>query len=96
MIPNEFQKSLSSQEMNFFSNYDRLLSEYMQGFHLDLTADLQPPKDLYIEVRVVKDCGEVLTESGPIHLAMNTRHYLRRSDVEHLIRQGALVQIQSE
>ena len=52
-----------------------------------------PPKDLYIEVRVLEDCGEVLTETGTILLEKNTTHYVLRSDIEHLIRQGLLEQI---
>ena len=55
--------------------------------------DLQPPKDLYIEVRVVVDCGEIMTDTGSVNLEAGTVHFLRRSDVEHLIRQGMLEQM---
>lgn len=65
----------------------------MTRMDLDLTSDLQPPKDLYLEVRVLKDIRELYTESGPINLELNSTHYLRRSDVEHLIRQGHLMQV---
>ena len=54
---------------------------------------MQPPKDLYIEVRVLKDCGEIFTENGPVNLEINSTHFLRRVDVESLIRQGMLVQV---
>lgn len=54
---------------------------------------MQPPKDLYIEVRVLRDCGEVMTENGLVHLEANSTHFLRRADVEQLIRQGLLEQI---
>lgn len=54
---------------------------------------MKPPKDLYVEVRVMKDCGEIVTATGTVHLEMNTTHFLPRSDVEHLIRQGFLRQI---
>ena len=33
---------------------------------LDLTKDLDPPKDLNIEVRVIKDAGEIMTSEGAI------------------------------
>ena len=36
---------------------------------LDLTVDLTPPKELFIEVRIKKDYGAVmLPESGEVHL----------------------------
>lgn len=54
---------------------------------------MRPPKHLYVEVRVVKECGEVVTEGGVVHLDLHSRHFLRRSDVEYLIRQGRLVQV---
>ena len=73
-----------------FTAYDKLHGDYASFLQMDLTADLQPPKDLYIEVRVEKDCGEIFTDSGAVTLERGTTHYLRRSDVEHLIRQGFL------
>lgn len=55
--------------------------------------DSKPPKDLYVEVRVLRDCGEIMTESGIVNLEANSTHFLRRVDVEQLIRQGLLEQI---
>ena len=55
--------------------------------NLDLTVDLQPPKELFIEVRIKKDYGTVmLPESGQVQLKKNTTHLLRRSEVEHLVK----------
>lgn len=54
---------------------------------------MQPPKDLYVEVRVLRDCGEIMTENGLVNLEANSTHFLRRVDVEQLIRQGLLEQI---
>lgn len=103
--------------MQFFNQYDQLLTDYMTDFELDLSAvrttilavycnylmlllilqllsqDLKPPKDLYVEVRVLRDCGEVMTESGVVNLAAHSQHFLRRVVVEQLIRQGLLEQI---
>ena len=57
--------------------------------------DLQlPPKDLYIVVRVLKDCGKVMTSSGEVNLEANTTHYVQRKDVEMLIKQGMLEHIE--
>lgn len=55
--------------------------------------DSKPPKDLYVEVRVLRDCGEIMTESGIVNLEANSTHFLRRVDVEQFIRQGLLEQI---
>ncbi|KAF0691390.1 Aste57867_17357 [Aphanomyces stellatus] len=93
VVPENLAPVLCPREMEFFHSYDQGLSNYMSAFKIDLSADLQPPKDLYIEVRVVKDCGEIYTENGPVQLQVNSTHFLRRADVEGLIRQGMLVQI---
>ena len=31
---------------------------------MDLTGSLEPPRDLFIDVRVLKDAGEIQTEYG--------------------------------
>ena len=56
---------------------------------------LQPPKEMCIEVRVLADCGEVMTDQGPVNLEKGTNHFLRRADVEGLIRQGLLQHVGS-
>ena len=53
---------------------------------LDLTKNLDPPKDLNIEVRVKEDCGEFTTsDGGVLKLEKNSTHYLKISDVFLLI-----------
>ncbi|KAI9923231.1 hypothetical protein PsorP6_001742 [Peronosclerospora sorghi] len=81
------------REIQFFNQYDELVTDYMADLELDLSADTKPPKDLYIEVRVLRDCGDVMTESGVINLEAHSQHFLRRVDVEQFIRQGLLEQI---
>ena len=62
---------------------------------MDLTVDFNPPKDLFIEVRVHKDYGTVLLpESGEVRLQKNTTHLLRRSEVDHLIKRGIMSEVQ--
>ena len=74
---------------------DQLAQEYaVNGVPLDLTVDMTPPKELFIEVRCQKDYGAVmLPESGEVNLQRNTTHLLRRSEVDHLIKQGVLTEI---
>ena len=50
-----------------------------------------------MEVRVLRDCGDIITDSGStVHLQKNTVHHLRRTDVELLIRQGYLEQTEAD
>ena len=59
----------------------------------DLTTDINPPKELMVEIRVLQSCGEIYTDSGAVNLERNTTHYLRRSDIEPYIRKGFVEQI---
>ena len=88
--------TLSAREIDFYMAYNEILSEYCDGVGLDLTCDLEPPKELLIEIRVVRACGEIMTENGPVNLTMGSTHFLRRADVEHLIRQGHVEHVQSD
>ncbi|EFA78483.1 GINS complex subunit 1 [Heterostelium album PN500] len=91
----QLKESMSPNEVNFFTQHDKLLTEYHQELGLDLTMDvLQPPKELFIEVRVIKEFGEVVLASGSsVQFKLHTTHFLRRSDVGNLITQGILEHI---
>lgn len=93
VLPMHVRANLSQHEVEYFSNYSKGLNTYMQEIGLDLASDLAPPKELYIEVRVLEDVGEIATEEGSVNLEKDTQHFLRRSDVEPLIRQGMLEHI---
>lgn len=57
--------SLSPEEEEYFRLYADLLAAYKgQWTDVDLTGSLEPPKDLFIDVRVLKDAGEIQTEYG--------------------------------
>ncbi|PVU95869.1 hypothetical protein BB561_001542 [Smittium simulii] len=94
--------SLFSVEKDFIKDYTSIAKKYrddvqnslVPGIDLDWTADLlKPPRDLYIEVRVVRECGEIQTETGIVNLEKGSQHYLRRTDVENLIKLGYLQHI---
>ena len=92
-MPGHIGQNLSAGELKYFETYCGLLddfnAEYSEFTNLDLTVDLTPPKDLFIEVRIKKDLGSmVLPESGQVLLQKNTTHLLRRSEVDSLIKQG--------
>jgi GINS complex subunit 1 len=61
--------SLSPEEEEYFRQYGDLLAAYKgQWTDVDLTGTLEPPKDLFIDVRVLKDAGEIQTEYGYVIL----------------------------
>jgi len=93
-ITKENQDFLSTDEKQYITKYKMMIQEYgrSQPLQLDLLRDLEPPKDLFVEVRVLKDCGEIVTSDGnTVHLEENTTHFLRRTDVEPLVRQGLII-----
>jgi GINS complex subunit 1 len=77
--------------------YGDILTGYMKAVGLDLTSDLQPPKHLYVMVRVKQNLGEVALASGSfVKFLPGTTMLLRRSDVEQLVRRGALEEMEME
>lgn len=83
--------SLSAEEEQYAHQYSDLLAAYKgQWTDIDLTGSLEPPKDIFIDVRVLKDAGEIQTEYGSITLTRNSQFYVRQGDVERLIQQGYL------
>lgn len=89
--PPEVKANMSRAEQEFYRGYSKVLTSYKAHYlDLDLTAASVPPKELFVEVRVLRDCGELQTEYGVVNLQKNSQHFLRRTDVEHLIKQGYL------
>lgn len=59
------KSSLSPEEEEYVRLYGDLLAAYKgQWTDIDLTGSLEPPTDLFIDVRVLKDAGEIQTEYG--------------------------------
>lgn len=57
--------SLSPEEEEYFRQYNDMLAAYKgQWTDIDLTGSLEPPRDLFVDVRVLKDAGEIQTEYG--------------------------------
>jgi GINS complex subunit 1 len=91
---------LSPHEVDFLRGYNDLVLTYKQEFVdvLDLASGglvglEKPPKDLFVAVKVVRDCGMVWTERGVIDFRLGQRFLVRRGDVERLIVQGYLVEV---
>lgn len=97
-LPPHVRSLLSEAEVDFFTEYDRLVSRHCTAIDLDLNSDLTPPEEDLVQVRVVRSgLGRIATEyGGSVELDLGTTHFLPRGDVEHLIRQGALQQLDGE
>lgn len=66
------QNSLSPEEEEYFRLYSEMLAAYKgQWTDIDLTGSLEPPKDLFIDVRVLKDAGEIQTEYGYVSFSFS-------------------------
>ncbi|GJJ73227.1 GINS complex subunit 1 [Entomortierella parvispora] len=94
------RRLLSPDEIVFFQEYERScrnkytnLPEF-QELDLGLGLMISPPKEVFITVRVLKDCGDIVTESGStLSLKKNSEHFVKRGDVERLINQGYLLHV---
>jgi hypothetical protein len=89
-IPAETQECLFEFEKEFIQKYDKLIEEYMRSEDVELNMDMNPPTGLFVECRVLKNAGKIMTDSGVFNLEENTTVLMKRKDAELLIRQGIL------
>lgn len=97
-MPSHIEINMHRTEKQLFEKYEQLLSDYSADLEMDLTSDLQPPKDIYIEVRVVKtdnDQDGIVLEDRILKLRKNHIYYLKRTDAEMLVQLGYAQQINS-
>uniref|UniRef100_A0A0L0NS61 DNA replication complex GINS protein PSF1 n=1 Tax=Candidozyma auris TaxID=498019 RepID=A0A0L0NS61_CANAR len=86
--------NLSHPEQEYYKQYQDLILDFKSSFaDIDLSGNLEPPTDIFIDVRVLKDGGEIQTEYGVFNLIKDSQFYVRKSDVDRLIQQGYLEQI---
>lgn len=91
-VSNQGSKNLSHFEQEYLKEYSQLITDMKSGdlADIDLSGSLTPPSDVFIDVRVLKDAGEIQTEYGVFNLIKDTQFFVRQADVERLIRQGYL------
>ncbi|SCU91576.1 LAFA_0F04588g1_1 [Lachancea sp. 'fantastica'] len=84
--------NLSHHEQEYLRDYAQLLTEMKSGDYtdIDLSGSLTPPSDVFIDVRVLKDAGEIQTEYGVFNLIKDSQFFVRQADVERLVQQGYL------
>ncbi|KMZ72587.1 hypothetical protein ZOSMA_161G00360 [Zostera marina] len=90
VLPKEIHEKLNYSEEEYFKNHSTAIESYMSELDLDLTVDMIPPKDPYIQVRVLYDIGDVLLGDHSTSLKQNSVHSLRRTDAEKFISQGLM------
>lgn len=93
VLPSEIQEKLNFSEEEYFKNHSAALDSYMSELELDLTVDFVPPKDPYIQVRVLDDIGEVLLSDKSANLTRHSIHFLKRTDAEQFISQGLMEEL---
>ncbi|OQO05139.1 hypothetical protein B0A48_08159 [Cryoendolithus antarcticus] len=93
----------SSQESNLTPS-ESLLASFLSSLYsqlgaqypdIDLLGSITPPREVYVEIRVLREVGEVQTEYGSLVLGKNSVHFVRLSDVEGLVR-GGVVEVVGE
>ncbi|KAF9129114.1 DNA replication complex GINS protein PSF1 [Mortierella sp. 14UC] len=97
LLPENLRRLLSPDEIVFFQEYEKTCRNMYTSLDEFVELDLggvgmtAPPKEVFITVRVVRDCGDIVTDSGAVlSLKKNSEHFVKRGDVERLITQGYL------
>jgi len=93
----DIRSRLSPLEVDFLKKYNSQVMDFRSEFsdELDIMAGItEPPKDLNVLVKVIRDCGVIQTELGSIDFRKGQRFMVRRADIEHLIVQGYLEEVQ--
>ncbi|KAI8968270.1 hypothetical protein BDF20DRAFT_895316 [Mycotypha africana] len=94
----EIRHNIGENDKKFIKDYSQIVEKYKHAYlDIDLGgpggASLEPPVDLFIQVRVMKDAGEITTEFGTLNLVKGNQYYVKRTEVESLIRAGYLAHI---
>jgi GINS complex subunit 1 len=95
ILPENLKTYMIPAETSFLDDYLNCILDYSQfiGRSVNIKRAQFPPRELYIQIRVNKDCGLIQTEWGKLHLDVNTMHFVRRVDVQNLIDQGFVTHI---
>ncbi|XP_015871190.1 uncharacterized protein LOC107408322 [Ziziphus jujuba] len=95
VLPQEIQEKLSHLEEDYFKKHSASLKSYMSKLDLDLAVDMVPPKDPYIQVRVLDDIGDgiVLSDDKTANFAPHSMHFLKRTDAEQFISRGLMEEL---
>ncbi|CAG8434085.1 5286_t:CDS:10 [Diversispora eburnea] len=86
--------NLSEEEKNFYKEYKELLENLKEKSPsiINLSANLIPPREALVVIRVISDIGELMTLNGFINFRKGTQIKVKKADptVERLIKIGAI------
>ncbi|KAK5668604.1 DNA replication protein psf1 [Batrachochytrium dendrobatidis] len=95
-LSDQVTQCMSGHEAQFVNGYKTLASEFRGYFlDLDLGMGLIPPNAVFVEIRVIRDCGEIATDDGTLRLDPGAQLFVRRCDVEDFILSGDVKEIVS-
>lgn len=94
-LPQKAIRHSTPSEIKFANEYRFALDRYFSPYQdfIDFQFSKVPPKDLYIQIRSLQNCGLIQTENGLLNLSANSLHFVRRADVQNLLDQGLVVHI---
>ena len=89
-IPAEAKENMSNHEIEFANGYRSLFNSYSRSVRMvEINKDFtSPPKEVFVTVKVNKHLGEIVTASGVKQFDKGSRHFIQRTDVDHLLNLG--------
>lgn len=103
MVPDDKINRMHDSEKQYLHLYNTTLDKYMKQYvpnckePLDLTADSEAPEETNVQIRVSVDgLGEIVTaDSGTVKLRKGYQLFVKRTDIEHLIRAGKVEHVKT-
>lgn len=94
----ELKKNLATVDQAFIKSYEELCLRYRNNNNLMDAMDIlgggveyaQPPTEVFVNVRVMREVGEIETVHGTIKLTKGNQYFMNRDEVANLIVQGYL------
>lgn len=100
--PDTVSKVLTPSELDYIRAHASLVSDLAapyRSYSVALTGSLArgPPKELYVQVKCVRELGEVVVGEGggTIRFEEGSRYFVKRADVERLIEGGWLEEVEA-
>lgn len=91
VLPPSLKDALDAREVDYFRHYSEAVTQYMTEVGIDLAADMHPPQRNLKRVRALRDCGELMTSSGPKSIFKDGEYLMAASDAETYARKGWVV-----
>ncbi|CAD8136712.1 unnamed protein product [Paramecium pentaurelia] len=93
-LSNDHLDQLSKNEKDYYKFFDQLVKRYENDIETKVSQNIIPPSEVFIEVRVIKQIGNIITQDGDeLDLEEGTQQLVKKSDVIKFLQEGSLVQI---